>query len=83
MQDIESIWQQVLEKLELRVSTVTFIVWIKPLKPIEIDDKNNFILAASASIKNQIMRNFLDKISDCVSEVVGTHLNIVILDQNE
>ena len=83
MQDIESIWQQVLEKLELRVSTVTFIVWIKPLMPIEIDDKNNFILAASASIKNQIMRNFLDKISDCVSEVVGTHLNIVILDQNE
>ena len=66
MQDINIIWQQVLEKLELRISSVSYMLWIKTIKPIEIDDKDNFIIAAqSTSAKNQILRNFEDKIGDC------------------
>lgn len=84
MQDIQVIWQQILEKLELRVSSVSFMLWIKTIKPIEIDDKDNFVIAAqSVSAKNQILRNFLDKISECCVEVVGKPLKIVVLDQNE
>ncbi len=84
MQEISVIWQQVLEKLELRISSVSFMLWIKTIKPIEIDDKDNFIIAAqSVSAKNQILRNFIDKINDCCFEVVGKPLKIVVLDQNE
>ncbi len=84
MQDVTTIWQQVLEKLELRVSSVSFTLWIKTIKPVEIDDKDNFIIVAqSVSAKNQILRNFLDKIGDCCFEVVGKPLKIVVLDQNE
>ena len=53
MQDIETIWKQVLEKLELRISSVSFMLWIKTIKPLEIDDKDNFILVAqSVTAKN-------------------------------
>lgn len=84
MQEISVIWQQVLEKLELRISSVSFMLWIKTIKPIEIDDKDNFIIAAqSVSAKNQILRNFIDKINDCCFEVVGKPLKIVVLDPNE
>lgn len=84
MQDITIIWQQILEKLELRISSVSFMLWIKTIKPIEIDDKDNFIIAAqSISAKNQIGRNFIDKISDCCFEVVGKPMKIVVLDPNE
>lgn len=84
MQELTTIWQQVLEKLELRVSSVSFMLWIKTIKPLEIDDKDNFIIVAqSVSAKNQILRNFLDKIGDCCFEVVGKPLKIVVLDQNE
>ena len=84
MQEVTTIWQQVLEKLELRVSSVSFMLWIKTIKPLEIDDKDNFIIVAqSVSAKNQILRNFLDKIGDCCFEVVGKPLKIVVLDQNE
>ncbi len=84
MQDITIIWQQILEKLELRISSVSFMLWIKTIKPIEIDDKDNFIIAAqSISAKNQIGRNFMDKISDCCFEVVGKPMKIVVLDPNE
>lgn len=84
MQEISVIWQQVLEKLELRISSVSFMLWIKTIKPIEIDDKDNFIIAAqSVSAKNQILRNFIDKINDCCFEVVGKPLKLVVLDPNE
>lgn len=84
MQDINIIWQQVLEKLELRISSVSYMLWIKTIKPIEIDDKDNFIIAAqSTSAKNQILRNFVDKIGDCCFEITGKPLKIVVLDQNE
>lgn len=84
MQDIQVFWQQVLEKLELRISSVSFMLWIKTIKPIEIDDKDSLIVASqSISAKNQILRNFLDKISECCLEVVGKPLNIVVLDPNE
>lgn len=84
MQDISFIWQQILEKLELRVSSVSFMLWIKTIKPLEIDEQDNFVIAAqSVSAKNQILRNFLDVIGDCCFEVVGKPLKIVVLDQNE
>lgn len=84
MQDISIIWQQVLEKLELRTSSVSFMLWIKTIKPIEIDKDDNFIIATqSVSAKNQILRNFIDKIGDCCFEVIGSPVKIVVLDQNE
>ena len=84
MQDINVIWQQILEKLELRVSSVSFMLWIKTIKPIDIDEKDNFIIAAqSVSAKNQILRNFIDKIGDCCFEVIGKPMKIVVFDQNE
>lgn len=84
MQEISVLWQQILEKLELRVSSVSYMLWIKTIKPIEIDAEDNFVLAAqSISAKNQILRNFVDKIGDCCFEILGKPLSIVVLDQNE
>ena len=48
MQDIETIWKQVLEKLELRISSVSYMLWIKTIKPLELDDKDNLILIAQS-----------------------------------
>lgn len=84
MQDIETIWKQILEKLELRISSVSYMLWIKTIKPLEIDENGNFILVAqSVTAKNQILRNFLDKIDDCIEEVTGRNFKITVLDQNE
>lgn len=84
MQDFEMIWQQILEKLQIRISSVSFMLWIKTIKPIEIDENGNFVIAAqSVSAKNQILRNFSDKISDCAFEVMQKEIKLVVLDQNE
>jgi len=84
MQNVTAVWQQILEKMELRVSSISFSLWINTIKPLEIDEKDNFVIAAqSVSAKNQILRNFIDMIGDCCFEVVGRPMKILVLDQNE
>lgn len=84
MQDIETLWQQILEKLELRISSVSFMLWIKTIKPIDIDENGDLIISAqSVTAKNQILRNFIDKIGECCYEVIGKNVKITVLDPNE
>ena len=84
MQDVETLWKLILEKLELRISSVSFMLWIKTIKPLEIDVNGNIVLVAqSVTAKNQILRNFVDKIAECANEVSGKEYNITVLDQNE
>lgn len=84
MQDLSSLWQAVLDKLELMVSNVSFIMWFKPLKVLDLVENKKLIIATnSTSAKNQILRNYLDKLSSAVSDIFGSNLEIDILDQNE
>ena len=84
MQDLSSIWQAVLDKLELMVSNVSFIMWFKPLKVIDLVENKKLVIATnSTSAKNQILRNYFDKLSSAVNDIFGYKLEIEVLDQNE
>lgn len=84
MQDLNSLWQAVLEKLELTVSNVSFVMWFKPLKALDfVDNKKLIISTSSLSAKNQIMRNYFDKLSSAVNDIFGIDTLIEVLDQNE
>lgn len=84
MQELKKIWETILEKLELSVSNVSFVMWFKPLKVIDlIDGKKLVISANSTSAKNQILRNFMDKLTEVASDVIGENVEIEVLDQKE
>lgn len=84
MQDLTSLWQAVLEKLEITVSNVSFVMWFKPLKVIDfVDNKILYISTNSVSAKNQILRNYMDKLSEAVRDIFGDEVEINVLDQNE
>ena len=84
MQDLLSLWESVLNKLELNVSNVSFVMWFKPLKVVDfVDGKKLIISSNSTSAKNQIMRNYFDKLSKSVEDVFGENIEIEVLDQNE
>lgn len=84
MQDLISLWQAVLEKLEITVSNVSFVMWFKPLKVIDfVDNKILYISTNSVSAKNQILRNYMDKLSEAVRDIFGDEVEINVLDQNE
>ena len=84
MQDLNSLWQAVLEKLEIIVSNVSFVMWFKPLKVVDfVDNKTLYIGTNSISAKNQILRNYLDKLTGAVHDIFGENVKIEVLDQNE
>ena len=69
MQDLSSLWQAVLEKLELNVSNVSYVMWFKPLKVLDFVDGKKLIIATnSTSAKNQILRNYIDKLKSAVAK---------------
>lgn len=85
MQDLISLWQAVLDKLELNVSNVSFIMWFKPLKVLDYSEENKKIVIStnSSSAKNQIMRNYFEKLSSAIEDIFGQNIEIEILDPNE
>ena len=84
MQDLSSLWDAVLSKLELTVSNVSFVMWFRPLKVVDFVDNKKLILAAnSASAKNQISRNYFDKLSKSVDDIFGENIEIEVLDPTE
>ena len=60
-------WEEVLNKLEMMVSAVSFDLWIKPLELLEFKNGSTLVLGASSTTaKNQILKNHVDKLFECV-----------------
>ncbi len=84
MHDLNSLWKAVLDKLELTVSNVSFVMWFKPLKVLDFVDNKKLVIATnSTSAKNQILRNYFDKLASAVKDIFGENIDIEVLDQNE
>lgn len=84
MKELEDLWKIILEKLELSVSNVSFVMWIKPLKIIDYTENKTLILSTKSTFaKNQLLRGYFDKIKNVVREVFGEEIEIEILDPQE
>lgn len=83
MQEINNQWNIVLEKLELSVSNVSFVMWFKPLKVIDFKENVLYLSHKSTFAKNQILKNYFDKLNAAVADVIGENIDIEILDPNE
>lgn len=83
MQELSSLWQTILEKLQMMVSNVSFVMWFKPLKVLDFTDNKLVISANSKSAKNQILRNHMDKLNEAVHDVMGENTQVEVLDQTE
>ena len=84
MKDLSTLWKAVLDKLELTVSNVSFIMWFRPIKLVDFVDNKTLILAANTtSAKNQLSRNYFEKLSSAVTDIFGTDIIIEILDPSE
>ena len=84
MQELNKLWQQLMDKLELSVSNVSFVMWFKPLKIIDFSENKTLFLSTKSSFaKNQILKNYFDKLKISAEEIFGEGVEIEILDPNE
>ena len=84
MQELEEMWQKVLLKMQNFVSAITFDLWIAKLEPIEIKNDETLVLSAPSTLaKNQVLKNNIHQLTDCVREIFGEYISIQILDKEE
>lgn len=84
MQELDNLWNIVLEKMELSVSNTAFLIWFKPLKVIDFTDGKVLILGTkSDSAKNQILKNYFDKLKNVACDVFNETIEIEILNPDE
>ena len=51
--DANAIWQEMLSKLEVEVYSLGFDVWIKPLRPVKIEDGVLILSTATATSRDR------------------------------
>ncbi len=75
---LESVWSEVLERLQLLLSRPTFEAWIKTATAEQLDDKCLTIRTPHPFARNWIQKYYIRTITDVVQEVVGRPVEIHI-----
>ena len=83
MKELEELWKVIMEKIELSVSNVSFEMWFKPLKVIDLNEGKLILSTKSPFAKNQILKNYFDKLKNIVKEIFGEDVDIEVLDPQE
>ena len=84
MQELNELWKVIMEKIQLSVSNVSYEMWFKPLKVLDLTDDKKLILATKSTFaKNQLLKNYFDKLKNIVKEILEDDIDIEILDPAE
>ena len=84
MKELNELWKVIMEKLQMSVSNVSYEMWFKPLKVLDLTKDNKLYLATkSAFAKNQVLKNYFEKLKNTVKEIFGEDIEIEILDPSE
>jgi len=84
MQELNELWNVIMEKIELSVSHVSYEMWFKPLRVLDFVDNKKLILATKSTFaKNQVLKNYYDKLKNIIKEIFEDDVDIEILDPAE
>ncbi len=75
---VESLWAQVLERLQVQLSRPTFETWIKTAVPEQLEDGCLVIRTPNPFAKNWIQKYYIKTITEVVEQVVGQPIEIHI-----
>lgn len=75
---VESLWHQVLERLQLQLSRPTFETWIKTANAERLENECLFITTPNPFARNWLQKYYIKTISEVVEEIVGQSIEIQI-----
>ncbi len=75
---VESLWAQVLERLQVQLSRPTFETWIKTAVPEQLEDGCLVIRTPNPFAKNWIQKYYIKTITEVVEQVMGHPIEIQI-----
>jgi chromosomal replication initiator protein len=75
---VESLWNQVLERLQLQLSRPTFETWIKTANAEKLEDGRLVIQTPNPFARNWLQKYYIKTISEVVQEILGYAVEIHI-----
>ena len=83
MNSFEEVWKHVLKNIEKKISAVSYSTWIKPIKPMKLENNEAFIYAQSNFQKGIIIEKFKSIITESFCEVMGFDITVNILSEED
>lgn len=84
MKDLHEMWKQVLNKIEIMVSAVSFELWIEPLEVLDFQNSQKLILAANTEYaKKQLLKRHTEQLKQAITEIFGEDISFEVLDPVE
>lgn len=81
--DINELWKRVLELLAPEMTPVGFSTWIKPLRPVSLNDLTLLIATDSDIVKNMVSGRYMDLLKNTLLEITGKDYSVTITIGND
>ena len=83
LNDLNVLWEKILDLIKEEMSSIGFNTWIKPLSPVSISG-DSLILATNHDVaRNMISRRYIDLIKNALIEITAREYNIEIILESE
>lgn len=76
MENLQDLWNRVLEALEARVSKPSYETWLKSTKANDIKEDTMIIVAPNEFARDWLEGHYTELISETIEEITGTKLNV-------
>ncbi|MDO5648983.1 MAG: chromosomal replication initiator protein DnaA [Gallicola sp.] len=83
MSDLQEIWSEVLNMMEIELTTVQFNTWMAPLKPLQMTEDELVLYAPNNFIKKMIVSKYIDNISYALEFLLSKKLKITITEPGD
>lgn len=79
MDQLTTIWKQVLNELAQEISSVSFDTWIKPIRPIALTETHIRLAVPGSLNKNMLMTKFRSLLESCIELAAGHPCEIEVI----
>ncbi len=83
MKDIDAVWQEMLSILEVEGHSLGFDVWIRPLRPLKVEDGILALCAPSDGAKAEVIARYLPLLKRAMREVEGAPAELTVISEEE
>lgn len=83
MSDLQEIWSEVLNMMEIELTTVQFNTWMAPLQPLQMTEEELILYAPNNFIKKMIVSKYIDNISHALEFLLSKKLKITITEPGD
>ena len=82
-ENLNNIWNEFLNKIQEKLQPVSFDIWFKDTKLIELNNNTAKVLVQSEIYKKEMLRNYNQLIEDVFTEITGTNFKFEYVTENE